>query len=228
MIKISNLEKTFGSYRAVKALSFSIEKGEVLGLIGPNGSGKSTTLKILAGLMEPDSGLVEISGLNYKQDAYQIRNIIGYAAEVSALYNELTVKEYLNFSAELRGVSQVQEAIARVVELCDLQGVLKLLCSNLSKGFRQRVNIAQSILHNPQLLLLDEPSTGLDPKQLEYFHTLIEKLQPQTTVILTSHQLVEAEKLCSRIVALSFGNLVFNKKITEIEEPLEKLYLTSL
>jgi ABC-2 type transport system ATP-binding protein len=210
MIEVEQLEKSYGFARALKGISFSVQKGEVIGFLGPNGAGKSTTMKILTGYLLPSGGKASVAGFDVVEQSLAVRARIGYLPESTPLYAEMRVDEYLLFCAEIRGVPgrQCKTAIQRAVELCGLERVTGKNIVELSKGYKQRVGLAQAIVHEPPLLILDEPTSGLDPNQIVEVRKLIKRLGSEHTVILSTHYLQEVEKSCSRIIIVNQGEIV--------------------
>ena len=210
MIEVDKLEKSYGFARALKGISFRVQKGEVIGFLGPNGAGKSTTMKILTGYLLPSGGRATVDGFDVVDRSLEVRRRIGYLPESNPLYGDMRVDEYLQFCAEIRGVpaGRCKAAIARAVELCALQRVTGKNIVELSKGFKQRVGLAQAIVHEPPVLVLDEPTSGLDPNQIVEVRKLIERLGTEHTVILSTHYLQEVEKSCSRVIIVHQGEIV--------------------
>lgn len=210
MIEVDHLEKSYGFARALRGISFSVSKGEVIGFLGPNGAGKSTTMKILTGYLAPSGGGATVGNLDVVKDSLAVRAMIGYLPESTPLYSDMRVDDYLSFCAEIRGVSgkKRKQAIARVVQLCGLERVTGKNIVELSKGFKQRVGLAQAIVHEPPVLILDEPTSGLDPNQIVEVRKLIERLGEEHTVVLSTHYLQEVEKSCSRVIIVNHGIIV--------------------
>ena len=208
MIKVQNLVKKYGYLEAIKSLNFEIEKGEIIGFLGPNGAGKTTTMKIITCFMPPTSGEVTIGDLSILNDSYEIRQKIGYLPEDNPLYLEMTTAEYLRFCGDIRRLDNIKYRQDRVVNLCQLKGVLHQPIDELSKGYRQRVGLAQALLHEPELLILDEPTSGLDPTQIIEIRELIKTLGSETTIIMCSHILSEVSATCSRVFILNKGQIV--------------------
>ncbi|MCR9243972.1 MAG: ABC transporter ATP-binding protein [bacterium] len=210
MIEVQQLEKNYGFARALKGISFSVSKGEVIGFLGPNGAGKSTTMKVLTGYLLPSGGGATVSGLDVVSHSLKVRRNIGYLPETTPLYGEMRVDDYLRFVAEIRGVgfTKRKAAIARAVELCGLARVTGKNIDELSKGYRQRVGLAQAIVHEPPVLILDEPTSGLDPNQIVEVRKLIRRLGEEHTVVLSTHYLQEVEKSCSRVIIINQGEIV--------------------
>lgn len=210
MIEISNLVKTFGTTRAVDGISFKVAKGEVLGFLGPNGAGKTTTMKTITGFYDPNEGQILVGGLDVVKNSLLTRRQIGYLPETVPLYDDMKVYEYLKFVAEIRDleVDKILPRIKEVVEQCGLQKVIGKNIDELSKGFRQRVGLAQAIMHNPDILILDEPTTGLDPNQIAEIRDLIKKIGKEKTVLFSTHILAEAEATCDRVIIINKGKIV--------------------
>lgn len=209
MIEIKNLTKKIGSSVILNDISFSVKKGEILGFLGPNGAGKTTTMKIITSFWEPTGGNVEIDGLDVREKSLEIRKKIGYLPETVPLYDDMRVYEYLKFIAEVRGLAKdkVKERIKEVVKACGLSKVARQPIEELSKGYRQRVGLAQAIMHNPEILILDEPTTGLDPNQIVEIRNLIKELGKEKTVILSTHILGEASATCDRVIIINNGKI---------------------
>ena len=210
MIKVSNLSKKYGDHYAVKNLSFEIEKGKVYGFLGPNGAGKSTTMNIMTGYIAASAGDVEIDGHDILKEAEEAKKCIGYLPEMPPLYQDMTVKEYLDFVAELKKVAKAErkkqvEEVMKKTFITDMQG---RLIKNLSKGYKQRVGLAQAMIGNPDVIILDEPTVGLDPKQIIEIRELIRELKKEHTVILSSHILSEVAEVCDEIMIIAKGRLV--------------------
>lgn len=210
MIEVSHLVKRYGDHAAVDDLSFTVEKGQIYGFLGPNGAGKSTTMNILTGYLAPTSGEVKIDGHNILEEPEAARRCIGYLPEIPPVYPEMTVSEYLNFAAGLKKLPQKERAkfIAEAMEMTGIVEVQNRLIRNLSKGFRQRVGLAQALLGFPEIIILDEPMVGLDPKQITEIRELIRDLGKKHTVILSSHILSEVSAICDHIMIISHGKLV--------------------
>ncbi len=219
MIEIKNLVKRYGDNYAVNDISFSIEDGEIVGFLGPNGAGKTTTMSILTGCLSCTSGGVTINGVDVFDDPLQAKKMIGYLPEFPPLYLEMTVWEYLNFVYDLKECTLAREAhlseICDRVKLTDVQG---RIIRNLSKGYRQRVGIAQALVGNPRVIIFDEPTVGLDPKQIIEIRTLIKDLGQDHTVILSTHILPEVQMVCDRIVIINRGKIVADEKTEDIEK----------
>lgn len=210
MIQIEGLTKHFGKTHALRGISFEVPKGQVVGFLGPNGAGKSTTMKILTGFVEATGGIVKVAGISVAEDPVAARTRIGYLPENNPLYEDMMVEEFLEYIARIRRIpaDKVRNAIDIAVARCGLQKVRGKDIGELSKGFRQRVGLAQAIVHDPDLLILDEPTTGLDPNQVVEIRNLIRELGKEKTVILSTHVLPEVQHMCSRALIISDGKIV--------------------
>jgi len=210
MIQVENLSKKFADVQAVKDISFQVEKGKIWGFLGPNGAGKTTTMRILTGYLPPNEGSARINGIDVSSDLRSIKRMVGYLPEVVPVYSDLTVKEFLRFVAELNGIERkkIGFAIDRVVEKTNLQDVYGRLIKNISRGYRQRLGIAQAIIHEPEVLILDEPTIGLDPAQIIEIREMIRSFRDSATVILSSHILAEITQVCDGAVIIKEGRLM--------------------
>lgn len=210
MIKIDNLSKFYGNHAAIESISLKIEKGEIVGLLGPNGAGKSTTMNIITGYISATEGSVLLDGFDILKNPVQAKKRIGYLPEIPPLYMDMTVEEYLNFVSKLKKVEKnnIKEHIDVILESIKLSDVRKRLIKNLSKGYKQRVGLAQAIVGNPEVLILDEPTVGLDPKQIIEIRDLISKLGKEHTIILSSHILSEVSAICDRVIIINKGSIV--------------------
>ena len=210
MIRIENLSKDYGSVKAVESISFSLNDGEIVGFLGANGAGKSTTLKMMTGYLTPTAGNVYVDDLNITDDCLEIQKQIGYLPELNPLYAEMKVHEYLKFHAEIRNVkgNQFNEALKKVVNECGLQGVVHRTVGNCSKGYKQRIGLAAAMIHNPKILILDEPFTGLDPNQIVEIRSLIKRLGKEKLVLMSSHILQEIQATVDRIIIIDQGKIV--------------------
>ena len=208
MIEVENLTKRYGERPAIQDLSFNVQKGEILGFLGPNSAGKTTTMRILAGYMPPSSGTARVADYDVTRDSLAVRRRIGYLPETVPLYPEMEVSGYLEYMAALRGVAKPRQAVARVIDMCGLGDRRQMLIGKLSKGYRQRVGLAQALVHDPEVLILDEPTIGLDPKQIIEVRNLIKGLGGGHTVILSTHILPEASQVCERVMIINRGRLV--------------------
>jgi len=212
MIKIDHLVKAFGPKRAVDDISFSVERGEVLGFLGPNGAGKSTTMRIVTGFMPPTSGSASVGGFDVVDSPLQAKRLIGYLPENAASYPDMTVRAFLDFIAELRGLQGAarKKAVNRVVELCFLESVLGQSIDTLSKGYKHRTCLAQALIHDPQVLIMDEPTDGLDPNQKHEVRNLIRELGAHKAIIFSTHILEEVDAACTRAIIIDRGRIVAN------------------
>jgi ABC-2 type transport system ATP-binding protein len=209
MIKVENLTKRYAGQTAIKDLNFEVGKGEIMGFLGPNGAGKTTTMRILASYMPPSSGRATVAGFDVFEQSLQARAHLGYMPENVPLYNDMRVTEYLDYRAALKAVPhrRIKERVGDVKELCGLKEVEKKLIGTLSKGYRQRVGLADALLHEPDLLILDEPTIGLDPNQIRQVRELIKNLGKQHTILLSTHILPEVEMTCSRVIIIHKGQI---------------------
>lgn len=222
MIRAERLSKSFGKRIVLRDVSFEVNRGEILGLLGPNGAGKTTTIRILAGFFPPTSGHVVLDGRDLFESGSRIRSRIGYLPENVPLYSQLTTEEFLNFVAECKGIPprEKSEQIELVVNGCGLQSARRRLAGTLSKGFRQRIGLAQALLGNPSVLILDEPTVGLDPRQIMEVRSLIKEFARERTVILSTHILPEVSMLCSRVLIMDQGVLVASGTPSELAEKI--------
>ncbi len=209
MIRVEDLTKRYAGVTAISGLSFEVRKGEIVGFLGPNGAGKSTTMRILAGYLPPTSGVAEIAGLDVFRHSLEARSRIGYMPENVPLYNDMRVNEYLRYRASLKGVPGrlLKERVGEVKELCGLEQVAEKLIGALSKGYRQRVGLADAMVHEPELLILDEPTIGLDPNQIRQVRQLIRNLGRRHTILLSTHILPEVEMTCTRVLIINQGRI---------------------
>jgi ABC-2 type transport system ATP-binding protein len=219
MIKIRNLKKHFGPKVAVNGVSFTVERGEVLGFLGPNGAGKSTTMRMLTGFIPPTAGEITIGDYNMLEDPLPAKRLIGYLPENAPSYADMSVQGFLTFAAELRGLTgdANKKAVNRVVEMCFLEAVLHQSVETLSKGYRHRTCFAQSIIHDPEVLVLDEPTDGLDPNQKHEVRTLIRTMGEKKAIIFSTHILEEVEAVCSRAIIIDRGTIVANGTPLELK-----------
>jgi ABC-2 type transport system ATP-binding protein len=220
MIKVENLVKTFGPKRAVDGVSFSVERGEVLGFLGPNGAGKSTTMRMITGFIPPTEGKVSVGGHDMVEDPLPAKRLIGYLPENAPAYADMTVAGFLNFAAELRGMrgEAKKRAVSRAVELCFLESVLEQSIDTLSKGYRHRTCFAQSIVHDPEILVLDEPTDGLDPNQKHEVRNIIRRMGEKKAIIFSTHILEEVEAACTRAIIIDRGKIVANGTPQELKQ----------
>jgi len=219
VIEASHLTKDYGRFRAVDDVSFRIEPGEIVGLLGPNGSGKTTIMRMLTGFFAPTSGTCSLGGIDVIEDPREARRRIGYLPERVALYPDMTVKGFLAFIAKVRGVEgRVDSAVGDAMEVCGLTSMAGRHIGKLSKGYRQRVGIAQSIIHQPQVLILDEPTVGLDPRQIVEIRALIRTLSGLATVLLSTHILPEVSATCGRVLILDQGKVIAEDTVEKLTE----------
>jgi len=209
MIKVENLTKRYAGFTAIQNLNFEVEKGEIVGFLGPNGAGKSTTMRILTGFLPATSGKASIAGFDVYEQSLEARSRLGYLPENTPLYHDMRVNEYLAYRANLKGVhgSKVKERVGDVIELCDLREKQRAIIGTLSKGQRQRVGLADALVHDPDLLILDEPTIGLDPNQVRHVRELIKNLAQKRTVLISTHILSEVEIMCSRVIVIHKGSI---------------------
>ncbi len=220
MIKVENLTKAFGPKLAVNGVSFSVERGEVLGFLGPNGAGKSTSMRMITGFIPPSAGRVTVGGFDMVENPLPAKRLIGYLPENAPAYNDMTVYGFLCFAAELRGLSgeEKTKAVHRVVEMCFLEAVLHQSIETLSKGYRHRTCFAQSIIHDPDVLVLDEPTDGLDPNQKHEVRTLIRRMGEKKAIVFSTHILEEVEAACTRAIIIDRGQIVANGTPQELKQ----------
>src|SRR5258705_2631821 len=220
MIKVENLVKTFGPKRAVDGVSFSVERGEVLGFLGPNGAGKSTSMRMITGFIPPTEGKITVGGFDMAENPIPAKRLLGYLPENAPAYTDMTVNGFLNFAAELRGLrgEAKKKAVNRVVEMCFLEGVIYQSVDTLSKGYRHRTCFAQSIIHDPDILVLDEPTDGLDPNQKHEVRNLIRRMGEKKAIIFSTHILEEVEAVCSRAIIIDRGKIAANGTPEELKQ----------
>ena len=232
MIEVNELSKSYGPITALKSISFSIANGEIVGLLGPNGAGKTTAMRLLTTYLPPTSGTAKVAGYDILSQSEDVRRNIGYLPETPPLYGELTVLEYLSFVGKLRGLSnrQLRTSLDETLNSCFLTEVGNRLCSQLSKGFRQRVGLAQALIHKPPVIILDEPTSGLDPAQIIGIRKLIKSLGKNHTVILSTHILPEVEETCSRVIIIAHGEKVIEGSISDltVNKSLEERFLEAV
>lgn len=212
LIEIHGLEKRFGPIHAVRGISFSVSKGEVLGFLGPNGAGKSTTMKMITGFLEPTAGSVAVCGFDIAEDPIEAKKRIGYLPEGAPLYGEMTVFTFLNFVAEIRGMSGEyrKNRIDEVINKINLEAVRHQSLETLSKGYKRRVGVAHALLHDPEILIMDEPTDGLDPNQKHEVRTLIQEMAQEKAIIISTHILEEVDAVCTRAIIIASGQLLFD------------------
>ncbi len=218
MIEVKNLTKYYGKRLAVDDISFNVEKGEIVGFLGPNAAGKTTTMRILTGFLAPTRGDVKVAGYDILTNSLEARRHIGYLPEAIPLYTDMTIRGYLDFLARLRGVpgDRVKSRVEDVVELCHLEEYFDVLISKLSKGFRQRVGVAQAIVHEPGVLILDEPTIGIDPIQIASTRQLIKELGKEHTVLISTHILPEVSMVCERVIIIHQGKIIAEDRIENL------------
>ena len=230
MIKVSNLVKDFGTTKALRGINFEVKHGDVLGLLGPNGAGKTTAMRIITGFLNPTSGHVSIDGLLVKDSLWECQRKIGYLPETAPLYPDLSVQEHLDFAAEIRGLTgnSKKKAIYNITEICGLNEKFYASISELSKGYRQRVGLAQALIHDPPILILDEPTTGLDPNQILEIRKLITMLGEKKTIVLSTHIMQEVEAVCNRVILINQGNIVADNTPDELRRKQSTGYETQI
>ena len=222
MIKVESLSKTYGERLAVDNISFDIKKGEIVGFLGPNGAGKTTTMRAITGYLIPTEGEVWVAECNMRKDPLQARQHIGYLPETIPLYTDMTTRDYLSFAAKLRGLDSkaAQRGIDEVVDVCQLEEYLDVLTGKLSKGFLQRVGLAQAIIHDPEVLILDEPTVGIDPLQVVQTKEMIKELGRKRTILLSTHILPEVNLICERVIIINHGRIVAEDNIDNLSKIL--------
>jgi ABC-2 type transport system ATP-binding protein len=220
MIQVDRLTKRFGSFSAVDRVSFEVGKGEIVGLLGPNGAGKTTTMRMLTTYLTPTSGRASLAGFDVLDDPLQVRRRVGYLPENVPLYGEMRVREYLLFRARLKDVarSRLRRAVGEVVGRCQLGEVERRIIGQLSRGFRQRVGLAEALVHDPQILILDEPTAGLDPLQIREVRKLIRELGDRHTILLSTHILPEVEAVCSRVIIIARGRIALDDQLANLQQ----------
>jgi ABC-2 type transport system ATP-binding protein len=217
-IEVRALDRRFGPIHAVRGISFSVNHGEVLGFLGPNGAGKSTTMKMITGFLEPSGGTVAVNGLDVQEEPLRVKAQIGYLPEGAPCYGEMTVARFLDFIGEIRGLDGAarSERVARVVRQIHLEAVLQQSIETLSKGFKRRVGVAQAILHDPDVLIMDEPTDGLDPNQKHEVRSLIRDMAQKKAIVISTHILEEVDAVCSRAIIIAAGRLLFDGTPAEL------------
>jgi ABC-2 type transport system ATP-binding protein len=232
MIEVSRLTKRYGDLVAVDDASFRVDKGQILGFLGPNGAGKTSTMRMITGFMPPTSGNVRIAGFDTVTDSMEVRRRIGYLPENPPLYLDMTVSSYLRFTGRLKGLrrSQIADALDRVISLCGLDHMRDRLLGHLSKGYRQRVGLAQALIHDPPVLVLDEPTIGLDPRQIIDIRQLIKTMGGDRTLILSTHILPEVTQVCDRVVIINEGRIAVEGGLAELtrDRSLEQVFLDAV
>jgi len=223
MIQVENLTKRYAGGEAVRGITFLVEKGEVVGFLGPNGAGKSTTMRMLTGYLPPTDGRIEVAGAKLPQESLLVRQRIGYMPENVPLYPEMRVEEFLEYRGRLKRVTrgEIRHRVGLVLDQCGLTDVRKKIIGSLSKGFRQRVGLADALVHNPMLLILDEPTAGLDPHQIRSFRELIKELGKDRTILLSTHILSEVEMVCSRAIIINKGKIEASDTLANLEKRVQ-------
>ena len=216
LVSVDGLTKHYGAIRAVDSISFEVRRGDALGFLGPNGAGKTTAMKMITGFLEPDAGRVEVCGQPMRGRALEVRRRIGYLPENAPAYGEMTVVDFLGFIAEVRELPQAAKAVDQVMEMTHLRSVRHQVIETLSKGFKRRVGLAQALIHDPEVLILDEPTDGLDPNQKKLIQDLIASLSSDKSIILSTHILDEAERVCNRAMILSQGKILLDSTPDEL------------
>ncbi len=240
-IQVNNLTKIYGSQKAVNNISFTINKGEIVGFLGPNGAGKSTTMKMITGYLQPDAGTVSVCGLDVQSNSITIKKKIGYLPEANPLYYDMYVKEYLEFIGGVHQISNLKSQISHVIVLTGLEVECKKKMGQLSKGYKQRVGLAAALIHSPEVLILDEPTSGLDPNQIIEIRNVIKQQGKDKTVLFSSHILQEVEAICDRVIIINKGEIVAdnllknltgqtasNKITVELQETVEAILFAGL
>ena len=229
-IRVENLVKVYGDQRAVDDISFEVQKGQILGFLGPNGAGKSTTMKIATGFIPPTAGRVEVAGYDVQEKSLEVRQHVGYLPEHNPLYLDMYVHEYLHFLAQVHQLpkSVLKERIPQMIELCGLTREQNKAIGALSKGYRQRVGLAQALLHDPQVLILDEPTTGLDPNQIQEIRNLIKSISQDKTVIFSTHIMQEVQAICDRVIIINRGKIVADETVSGLQKGVDQKQVLSV
>lgn len=217
MLVLDQVSKFYGAQRAVDALSFEVKKGDILGFLGPNGAGKSTTMRMIMGFLRPSKGSISVNGLEVQSNLKEIRQQIGYLPEGNPLYSDLYVREFLRFMASVTGIRNARQQVEETIHLVGLQREAHKKIGQLSKGYKQRVGLAHALIHNPNLLILDEPHSGLDPNQLMEVRARLREIAKDKAIILSTHLMQEVQALCDRVVIINNGKLVADKTLVELE-----------
>src|SRR5262245_14774382 len=233
MIEVRNLTKRYGDLVAIRDVSFSVARGEILGFLGPNGAGKTTTMRVLTGFMPATSGTAAVDGFDVFENSFEVRRRIGYLPETPPLYTDMTVESYLDFVARIKGVARMEigGATDRALQTCGLVEVRHRLTGHLSKGYRQRAGLAQALIHDPPVLVLDEPTIGLDPRQIIEIRKLIRTLAGDRTVILSTHILPEVSQICEKVVILASGRIALEERMDTLMKQgvsLEDVFLQAI
>lgn len=229
-LQVNHLTKIYGQQKAVDDVSFSINNGEIVGFLGPNGAGKSTTMKIATGYLPPSAGSIEVDGFDVMDQPIQVKKIIGYLPEHNPLYLDMFVHEYLHFIGRVYQIppSQLKSRTKEIVSMCGLEPEQNKLIGSLSKGYRQRVGLAQALIHNPQVLILDEPTTGLDPNQIVEIRKLIKQISENKTVIFSTHIMQEVQALCDRVIIINNGKIVADDQFKNLVGRQANVYIISV
>jgi ABC-2 type transport system ATP-binding protein len=217
-ITVSNLSKNYGSQKAVNNISFTVNKGEIVGFLGPNGAGKSTTMKMITGYLQADSGNAQVCGLTVNTNNNETKSKIGYLPEANPLYFDMYVREYLSFVGGIHHIENIKTKIEEVITTVGLQVEANKKIGQLSKGYKQRVGLAAALLHNPEVLILDEPTSGLDPNQIVEIREVIKRLGQNKTVLFSSHIMQEVEAICDRVIIINKGNIVADDKLSSLQK----------
>lgn len=229
MIKVKDIVKLYGDFKAVDHISFEVKKGEILGFLGPNGAGKTSTMRMITGALPPTSGTASVAGYDILEDPFEVKKRIGYLPETPPLYQDLTVRSYLDFVSKIKNVakSDRRDRLEWSLDRCGLTDVASRMIGNLSKGYKQRVGLAQAILNQPEVLILDEPTVGLDPKQIREIRQLIKELSQEHTIILSTHILPEVSMICDRAIIINQGKIKLEGSIDELtkERSLEEVFI---
>ncbi len=229
MIEVEHLAKKYGDYTAVSDVSFTAQRGDVVGFLGPNGAGKTTSIRMLVTYLPVTSGRARIAGFDVTTQSDEVRRRIGYLPETPPLYGEMTVREYLQFVGRIKGVDSksLAGAVSEAMERCFVTDVAHKLCQHLSRGYRQRVGLAQAIIHHPEVIILDEPTSGLDPKQIIQIRQMIKSLAQNHTVVLSTHILAEVSMVCNKVVIVNRGRSVLEGRLEEVtaQRSLEQVFM---
>jgi ABC-2 type transport system ATP-binding protein len=217
-IQVKNLLKHYGEQKAVNDISFTVNKGEIVGFLGPNGAGKSTTMKMITGYLQPDAGEISVIGIDVRKNPLEAKKKIGYLSESNALYYDMYIREYLSFIGELHKISNQQSAISKIIEQVGLTPESKKKIGQLSKGYKQRVGLAAALIHDPEVLILDEPTSGLDPNQIVEIRQVIKEQGENKLVLFSSHILQEVEAICDRVIIINKGELVADDKLSNLQK----------
>lgn len=232
MIEVRNLSKRYGDLLAIDRVSFTAQKGEIVGFLGPNAAGKTTTMRIITGFIPATGGTVKVEGFDIFEEAHEVRKRTGYLPENPPLYADMTVTSYLEFVGRIKGLSRaaLPGAVDRAVQRCGLTEVTRRVLGHLSKGFRQRVGLAQALIHEPDVLVLDEPTIGLDPRQIRDIRSLVKQLAGERTVILSTHILQEVVQICQKVVIINEGRVVVEDQIAKLtrEMTLEEVFMRAI